>query len=135
MQLVDMWAKDVWTVQCKRRKGVYTRSFCFEMPSPSLKIECKYALWRYIEESTSERATMVYYLHSYWRHLAPWFNQVALSAHSFLEKDLEVWVISLRTYLVEHGLFKPNKTKRLKASQQYIESDYDDRRIYFFRVL
>jgi integrase/recombinase XerD len=137
--LSGTWAEeDTWLMRSKRHKNrpVYEYPFHFnEFPSVSLAVEFKYALWMQIESGYRKGDTDQGNLYQQLKQVRNWINHVAPSAHSLLERDVEAWVWSLRTYLVEHGLYHTYHNRRLTARQEYVMDTTDDRRICFFRAI
>jgi integrase len=135
-QLTGKWAEDAWpiTITGKKRKQ-YERFLYFAFTSPWLKIEVKYGLWMQFESGqwTLDRGQNSLYYNL--QHLIRWLNQIAPSAHSLLERSLEFWTYSLRTYLVETGHYRQSRHKHLQAGQEYVEYVSDDGRIHLFRAL
>jgi integrase/recombinase XerD len=138
-QLSGTWAEeDIWLMRSKKHKNrpVYEYPFHFnEFPSVSLAVEFKYALWIQIESGYRKSNTDQGNLYRQLKHVRNWINYVAPSAHSLLERDVEAWVWSLRTYLVEHGLYHQDHNRRLTARQEYVMDTTDDRRICFLRAI
>jgi integrase/recombinase XerD len=135
-QLTDKWAEDTWTLTTQNKKGkTDQRLLHFTLTSPPLNIEFKYALWYGFNQGIWEKPSGVYRLFYSLQDLMRWLNQAAPATLSLMEKSLEVWVFSLRTYLVEADKYRPGKQKRLYASQTYATNTFEDRRISHFRVL
>jgi len=98
--LKGMWALDVWEIPSRPNiKRPYTHHYRFTCLSPSLNMELKYAYWQKLERKEwnlgANNSQRVYFLHV----LIAWLNEVAPAVASLLEKDLEAWEISLRSYL------------------------------------
>ena len=135
-QLTGKWADDTWTMITQNRKGkTDQRVLHFTFASPSLSIEFKYALWYGLQQGLWEKPSSQYRLFYSMQLLMHWLNQTAPATLSLVDKSLEFWIFSLRTYLVEAGKYRPGKKKRLLASQIYGETTIDDRRIHHLRVL
>jgi len=135
-QLSGAWAEDTWYLKDKRKGNVYEHPFHFnEFPTTSLAVEFKYALWIQFESGHRNANADQKHVYQCLKHVKDWLNHVAPSTRSLLEKDLEEWVWSLRTYLVEHGPYRKKRSKRLTAKQEYVENNGDDPRIYFFRSI
>jgi integrase/recombinase XerD len=135
-QLTGKWAEDIWTMITQNRKGkTDQRVLHFTFASPSLTIEFKYAVWYGFQQGMWEKPSSQYRLFYSLQLLMHWLNQTAPATLSLLERSLEFWIFSLRTYLVEAGKYRPEKQKRLQASQTYAESRLDDRRIHHFQAL
>jgi integrase/recombinase XerD len=67
--------------------------------------------------------------------LMQWFNLVAPNGNSLLERSLDQWEISLRTYLTETNQYKPRPRQRLCANQAYGSYQSEDARIALLRQL
>ncbi len=130
-QLTGSWAKDTWVFYTQ--DGKYWRSLVFNITSPSLKIELKYAFWRKFDSGEWNAAgKLPRQLHEA-RHVITWLNQAAPEAQSLLEKSLEQWELAFRSFLVKTGKYKTKTTKRLTAIQQVVSYQVEDGRIYLLR--
>jgi integrase/recombinase XerD len=110
--------------------------FRFTLTSPSLKIEVKYALWYKFDSGEWDRRKRQDRTHAHLACLIKWLNIVAPTGPSLLEKDLAFWVGSLRSYLVETKQLRYENTyPQLRATQQYVEYQIEDRRIRLLRQL
>lgn len=137
-QLTDPWTSDSWPMQCRvpGQKGKQVqRIFHFTFASSSLTIEFKYALWRHLTrgewQTPGSQENLFYALGL----LVSWLNQTAPTTHSLLEKPLEFWVCSLRSWLVQTDHYTPARGKHLTASQTYTTYPKEDRRILLLRVV
>jgi integrase len=134
-QLSGTWAEDTWLLRSKRKNKWYEFPVHFnKFLTASLAVEIKYAVWRQVERGCWANADQES-LYRRLKHMQNWLNHVAPSTHTLLERDLDAWVWSLRTYLVDMQLFRPMRQKELNASQTYVEYVKDDYRIYFFRSI
>jgi integrase len=130
-QLTGSWAEDTW--RFTSRDGKHRRSLSFDVISPFLKIELKYALWRKFESGEwSTTGQIARQLHEA-KQVISWVSQVAPNGVSLLEKPLEQWVLGYRSYLVETGRYKPRPMKHLDAAQQWVYSEAEDARIGLLR--
>jgi len=130
--LVGMWAEDTW--ELVSQKGV-KRWMCFFPLSDPLKTELQYAAWYKfhtgewcIEHDQRHRCEHI-------MHLVEWLNRAKPEVQSFMEKPLEYWLMSLRSYLVETNAFKQERSRFLRATQTYAEYRNEDARISLFRHL
>lgn len=130
-RLVGCWAEDNWEL-----KGYYKDRKCslhFSCTSSSLKTELKYALWYKFDTGERDVRKRQDSLCRYITLLAAWLNQVAPTTRSLLEKPLENWIWSLRSYLVETNQLQQPLGKHLLATQEYMEYIQEDPRITLFR--
>jgi hypothetical protein len=65
--------------------------------------------------------------------LIRWLNTFLPPVHSFLEKDLEQWEISFRSYLVQSGFYR--RSKRLNGRQEYVDYSCEDGSTLLLRQL
>src|SRR5215472_7119707 len=80
------------------------------LQSNPLKIELKYAVWCKfqrkewnLEGGRNDRNRQCL------RHIITWLNRVAKETQSLLEKSLEQWELSLRTFLIETGKYRVDR--------------------------
>jgi integrase len=135
-QLTGIFAEDSWPMKTiKTKKAEEQCNLRFDLTSPTLKIEFKYAVWFLFEsrkwKSERDQRQLRFHLNC----LCQWLNQVAPTASSILERSLESWEWSLRSYLVETKQLRQIRRKNLRASQAYVEYTFEDRRIGIFRHL
>ncbi len=132
--LTDFWAQDVWIFSRKAsHNDQHPLSLRFTCASPTLKIELKYALWYKFECGDWQREMSDEGRVSEVKHINEWLSIVAPTASSLLEKSLEQWELSFRSYLVERNLYNRRKVKVIHSSQTYREMWGEDRRICLFR--
>jgi hypothetical protein len=128
--LTGMWAEDTWELGGQNGKNRHIR---FRLTSPSLKIELKYALWHKFgsgeRDATKDQAIFC----SDAMRLFKWFNQVAPTVSSLLEKPLAYWECSLRSYLVETKRLRHRHYKRWTTSQEQVDAVQEDTRICLLR--
>jgi integrase/recombinase XerD len=130
-QLTGSWAEDTW--RFTSRDGKHRRSLHFDVRSPFLKIELKYAFWHKFESGEwSMTGHIARQLHEA-KQVISWVDQVAANGISLLERSLEQWELAYRSYLVEIGHYKPRTTKRLSAAQQMVFHETEDARIALLR--
>lgn len=133
-QLVDAWANDVWQFNSPKKPGKF-RYLRFTVVSPALKIEIKYAV---LQMFTSGRRTLNRDNRSLCSNLSPilsWLNGFTPQIQSLMEREIESWVIQLRTYLTDIGRLRYSSSKTLLASQEYAEYRGEDEKILLFRQL
>jgi len=135
-QLTGVFAEDSWPMKTIRtQKGEEQCHLHFDFTSPSLKIEFKYAVWFLFESRTWKRERDQRQLRFHLNCLCRWLNHVAPTVSSILERSLEYWEWSLRSYLVETNQFRQTRRKNLRANQEYVEYSFEDRRLGTFRQL
>lgn len=137
-QLTGTWATDSWPMQCRvpGQKGKQVqRFFHFTFASSSLTIEFKYALWCHLASGEWQTPWSQENLFYALGLLVSWLNQTAPTTRSLLEKPLEFWVCSLRSWLVQTDHYTPARGKYLTASQTYTSYPKEDRRILLLRVV
>jgi hypothetical protein len=135
-QLTGVFAEDSWPMKTMRtQKGEEQCHLHFDFTSPSLKIEFKYAVWFLFESRTWKRERDQRQLRFHLNCLCRWLNHVAPTVSSILERSLEYWEWSLRSYLVETNQFRQTRSKNLRANQEYVEYAFEDRRLGTFRQL
>jgi integrase len=133
--LTGEWAEDTWPMKIKGKGVDYQRVFHFDFASCSLKLEFKYALRYQFESGQWKREGDLKKLYYGLQVLKDWLNQVAPTASSLLERNVEAWEWSLRSYLLQTNQLFPTHAKRLTASQTYVEAVSEDKRISLFRRL
>jgi integrase len=130
IHLTGMWALDTW--ELGGPYGKY-RHIHFRLNSPSLKIELKYALWHKFATGERDATKQQTIFCSDAMSLFKWFNQVAPTVASLLEKPLTSWEYSLRSYLVETKRLRQRRYKRWTGSQEQVEDVQEDTRICLLR--
>jgi len=129
--LTGMWAHDVWELSWKGGR----RQLRFTMTSTSLKTEVKYGVWFRFESGKRTLGGDQRSLCADVEILIGWINTVAPEISSLLEKSLEHWELSLRSYLIETNRLKQERRRHLLATQQYAQHVIEDRRIGLLRQL
>ena len=129
-QLVGCWVPDTWELVDQKGKKRYLH---FSLTSPSLKTELKYAFWYKFDSGAWNVKKEQGSRFAFFTDVVTWLNQIAPTALSLLEKPLEYWVWSLRSYLVETNKLKQTRGKRLLARQEYREYVRVDGRISLFQ--
>jgi integrase/recombinase XerD len=137
-QLTGFWAEDVWTFtlssQVKGKTQSGRRFIRFGILSPSLKTEIKYALRQHLDLLGKNPAS-VSYIRTRMNKIITWLNQAAPRGNSLLERRLEEWVLSLRSYLMNTGQFQTRRSSYLTAAQAVVGYSLDDNCIGLFRQL
>jgi len=135
-QLTGVFAEDSWPMKTiHTKKGEEQCHLHFDFTSPSLKIEFKYAVWFLFERKKWKIERDQRQLRFQLNCLCRWLNHVAPTASSILERSLEYWEWSLRSYLVETNQLRQTRRKNLRANQEYVEYSFEDRRLGIFRQL
>src|SRR6266699_3725824 len=132
--LVGRWADDIWLVNPKssKRRAVYLR---FSITSIPLKIEIKFAVWSMFDcgqwnmekDQGDLRRNLII--------IIKWLNHFTSTIQSLMERSLEQWEISLRSYIIQTGQRKQRIQKVLLSTQEYLKYVGEDRCIYLFRQL
>ncbi|WP_201390327.1 hypothetical protein [Ktedonobacter sp. SOSP1-85] len=132
-QLVDSWSEDIWKLNGESGSACYLR---FHLTSPALRTEIKYAIWHKFHTKAWNEEKDVSRLRARLNHLVVWLNGISPNGASLLEKRLEYWEWSLRSHLIEMGLFKQWKgAPGLRANQVYVTYLCEDRRISLLRQI
>lgn len=135
-QLGEEWAADSWTLPgTSKKKGQIERTFHFTLTNPGLKMEIKYALWYYIVQGkgTTYHPVTQHTLFRRFRRIVAWLTQVAPPVRSLLERTLEFWICSFRTWLIHSGYYHRSPEKFLNAAQTYQQYSGEDRHIRLFK--
>jgi integrase len=129
-QLIHMWAEDVWIFfNPSAPKRHYHQYLRFNLTSPSLKIEVKYAIWNKFDRGTMKMSSDKRCIQAELRWVIEWLNLFDPPVRSLMDRSVEYWKESLRTYLINAGRYKTRIYKDLAASQAYREYVGNDRRI------
>ena len=126
-QLVSFWLEDEWNMdECplaiKEPKKTpnptraFRRKICIQCTSSALAIEMKYACWQKFARGEWLPQAEGYAYHI--PRLVAWLNHVAPTGSSLLQKSLEKWEVSLRSYLVERGNWITAKYRHIDTSFQ-----------------
>ncbi len=132
-QLTGLWAEEVWSLQRTRR--AQRSELHFALLSSGLKTEIQYALWWHFTYGYKDVEKCQPSLCSAVICIIEWLNQIAPKSSSLMEKPLEYWDWSLRSYLVEHGRYRERTTKFLLASQTYKDYRSENYIIKAFRLI
>lgn len=109
-RLIGCWALDTWELGSSKGGRRYLH---FSLTSPALKTELKYALWYKFDSGELDVKKRQDRLCQHFALLVTWLNQVAPATPSLLEKPLEYWEWSLRSYLIETSQFQQYRRKYL----------------------
>lgn len=86
--------------------------------SPGLQAEIRYVCRYKLER---REWAVEYFIRGqalYVKRICRWLDEVTPHVRSLLERSLEYWELSLRTYLVERGLYHPRTSSKLDSKQQ-----------------
>ncbi|GLV61166.1 hypothetical protein KDH_79820 [Dictyobacter sp. S3.2.2.5] len=130
-QLVGMWSEDVWILKNPTRGTQYFR---FLLTSTSLNTELKYAYWYKFDSGqwTWKEGGNQTRIRCFLNTFVQWLNAVLTHEHisSFMERKMDYWESSLRSYLVEKKQLKLRTVGPfLRANQEYIRYQSEDRHI------
>ncbi|GAA6619759.1 tyrosine-type recombinase/integrase [Scytonema sp. NUACC26] len=137
-KLTGFWAKDEWNiVDCplfKDEKSRRKQSVVFNCVSSSLQSEIKYACWQKLENKE-------WSVNSFWiqavriKNIINWLNTVAPNEVSLVNKSLEHWLLSLRSFLAQHKKLREYTTERLDSNQELTVYFIEDKTIICFRQI
>jgi integrase len=130
-KLVGSWAEDTW--ELKGWKCV--RYLRFSLSSPSLKAELKYAVWYKFHSGQWNVKNDQSHFCTDFNVLVRWFNHVAPATPSLLEKNLEYWIWSLRSYLAENNELVHRHFKGIRKGRGHVEYELEDLRLLLLRQL
>jgi hypothetical protein len=133
-QLTGVWTEDVWVIGRKDTPKKQGR-IRFTLTSPSLKIELKYALWHKFDSGQWRLESDAIQRTAFLTIIFRWLDHFTPPIQSLMEKSLDQWEISLRSYLIQKGYYKRKVRKALNTTQQYVEHTFEDKRICLFRQL
>ena len=131
-QLTGFWAEDTWLFMSKQGKTYQMR---FPLATPALRAEVKYALWTKFESGRWKVNGNLSPMCRDVTAILQWLSQLPLIPGSFMQKPLDHWEMSLRSYLVQTGQYRRRKGKELHADQTYVERWEEDSRIRLFRQI
>lgn len=138
-ELVGYWVKDKWEIgSCPIQDGCKSyslnKSVYFNCQSESLNNELKYACKNKLVRREWSTKTL-------WskavgiKEIATWLNTVAPNAASLVERSLATWEISLRSYLVKTGTWKPYTMTQLDKDQKVREYLNQGGQVHTFRQI
>lgn len=129
-QLINMWAEDVWIFSIPSApKRDHHQCLRFALTSPSLKIEVKYAIWHKFDSGKMKMSSGKRSIRAELGCVIEWLNPFDPPVRSLMDRSMEYWKESLRTYLINTGRYRTRIYKDLAASQEYRESFGNDPRI------
>jgi integrase/recombinase XerD len=131
-QLTGFWAEDTWLFTSKQGKTCQMR---FPLAVPALRAEVKYALWTKFESGRWKVNGNLSPMCRDIKAVLAWLNQLPLIPGSFMQKPLDHWEMSLRSYLIQTGQYRRRKGKELHANQTYVERWEEDSRLRLLRQI
>jgi len=132
--LTGQWAEDIWVLGPKNTPKKQRR-IRFSFTSSSLSVEMKYALWKKFASGQWHQERNARALGTRILAVIRWLNTFTPPIQSLMERGLDHWEISLRSYLVQTGHYKRWEEKALLATQQYVAYQREDRSVSLFRQL
>ncbi len=117
-QLTSFWAQDTWLFTSKQGK-IYQMKF--SLVTPALRAEVKYALRTKFESGRWKINGNLSPMCRELKAIADWLNQLPFVPDSLMQKPLDHWEMSLRSYLVQTGQYRRRQGKELHADQTYVE--------------
>lgn len=136
-QLNGFWAQDEWNfAQCPLgNKSTHLGKLRFDsLFSAPLKTELKYACWQKFQRSEWSVSSSAWLSKSL-KVLVAWLNTSAPGVSSLLDRSIEQWVLSLRSYLLEHQLLRATSIPYLDHQQQIRQYARADSHLSLFRQL
>ena len=135
-QLTGYWEQDLWhprenPFRDKTKKGLGACIY-FERCPLKIKTEIKYAC--YYKLSNEEWSwTTLHYNGSKYNRIIEWLSQSVFNNESLIDRPLNDWLLSLRSYLVEKGkFFGKTRVRGVKKNGEPKEYDAQDSCIYKF---
>ena len=126
-ELTGYWAQDVWIfrdcplvgqdLDLGSKRISPDKALNFQCRLPKIKAELKYGCWRKFEQgewSPDVIWTQAAEIHT----LIEWLKVKAHPAQSLLDKSLQQWELSFRSYLVEIGKLRDRPQKKLRGRQE-----------------
>jgi integrase len=137
--LQGLFASDAWRVGPPHRPERQSTLDFSPLQSNALKLELKYAVWcKFQRKEWNIEATVHHKNRQCLRHIITWLNRVAPGAQSLLEKSLEQWELSLRTFLIETGRYRVDRphNKYVNAQQTLVyHQDRENEIVRWFRQM
>jgi integrase/recombinase XerD len=126
--LQGLFASDAWRVGPPHRPERQSTLDFSPLQSNTLKLELKYAVsCKFQRKEWNIEASMHHKNRQCLRHIITWLNRVAPGAQSLLEKSLEQWELSLRTFLIESGKYRVDRPHNKYVNAQQILVYHQDR--------
>jgi integrase len=108
--LQGRFASDAWRVGPPHRPERQSTLDFSPLQSNALKLELKYAVsYKFQRKEWNIEGSAHHKNRECLRHIITWLNRVAPGAQSLLEKSLEQWEFSLRTFLIETGKYRVDR--------------------------
>jgi integrase/recombinase XerD len=131
-QLTGFWAEDTWLFTSQQGK---TYQMSFPLPASALQAEIKYALRTKFESGRWKTNGNLSPMCREVKAIEEWLKQLPLMPSSFMQKPLDHWEMSLRSYLVQTGHYRRGTGRELSADQTYVERWEEDSRIRLLRQI
>ncbi len=126
--LQGRFASDAWRVGPSHKPERESTLDFSLLQSNALKLELKYAVsYKFQRKEWNIEASSHHKNRECLRHIITWLNRVAPGAQSFLEKSLEQWELSLRTFLIETGKYRVDRPHNTYVNAQQILVYHQDR--------
>ena len=108
--LQGRFASDAWRVGPTHRPEKQSTLDFSPLQSNALKLELKYAVWcKFQRKEWNIEGSAHHKNRECLRHIITWLNRVAKETQSLLEKSLEQWELSVRTFLIEAGKYRVDR--------------------------
>lgn len=140
-ELQGFWAKDEWPLhECPLLKerhltptvkqGLFLR---FKCKSNSLNTELKYGYYQ--KYTSGEWSIKSFSNASSLSKIVRFLNDAAPNLDSLLQRSLDMWIVLLRSYLIETGKDWKTPTKHLDRFGNIRKYEMDDKSLYTFRQI
>ncbi|BDA71859.1 hypothetical protein CAL7716_060250 [Calothrix sp. PCC 7716] len=136
-QLIEYWAKDIWSPASNPLKGSSKiRGSClhFEKCPGRTKVEIKFFCYQKVVnqdwnlKSLHQKASKI-------NRICEWLHSQHSLSNSLLDKKLDEWVLSLRTYLIATKKYYGRQSSKLLSSNQIKTYKGEDECIYKFQQI
>lgn len=140
-QLPSSWANNVWdrekcpiTLERREWKKI-ARYLKFTCLSDSINTELKFVLWSRVQSKELRPSTLWTEKYNLVNWVCDWINETAPKTVSLMDKSLEYWQMSLRSYISERGKLHEPVKQRVNAKGELRFGKQLDKRICFIRAL
>lgn len=138
-QLTGYWAQDVWNPSDNpyrdKSKKQLGGSIYFSKCPDQLKIEIKYACYQKLEKQEWKWTTL-HYTAARINRIIEWLSKVAENNQFLHDRDLNEWLLSLRSYLVDQGKYKAyTRPRRVNTKGELKKYREEDPCIYVFKEI
>ena len=143
-QLQGYWSEDIWLTsenpfnfqdrtKRKTKKGYTGSRLCFENCPSTIKDEIKYACYQKVKKQEWS-PTSLHSNASKINRICQWLTEEHPSSTSLLDKNLEEWLISLKSYLINKNKYFARKIDNTYKTQKGIYFT-QDAAIYQFKSI